>query len=103
MIENFATIFILAVTVEALIAYVLPKNQTEEPREWIKYVSAVLGVAICVVYNADILATLGVLTPVPYVGAVITGLIVGRGSNFLNDFFNRVKNPTPVVVVEEKA
>jgi len=94
MIEAITTIFILAAVVEAVITYFVPKNQTEEPREWIKYVSAVLGVGVCVAYNADMLAILGVVTPLPYVGAVITGLIVGRGSNFLNDFYSKVKNPT---------
>lgn len=100
MIENIVTIFILAAVVEAVITYVVPKNNDTQPREWLKYVSAVMGVAICVAYQADILATLGVVTPIPYVGAVITGLIVGRGSNFLNDFYNKVKNPKPVVVVD---
>ena len=94
MIEAISTIFILAAVVEAIITYVVPKNNTDEPREWLKYVSAVLGVGVCVAYNADILATLGVVSTVPYIGAVITGLIVGRGSNFLNDFYAKVKTPT---------
>lgn len=94
MIEAISTIFILAAVVEAIITYVVPKNNTDEPREWLKYVSAVMGVVVCVAYNADILATLGVVSTVPYIGAVITGLIVGRGSNFLNDFYAKVKTPT---------
>lgn len=94
MFEAIGTIFILAAVVEAIITYVVPKNNTDEPREWLKYVSAVLGIVVCVAYNADILATLGVVSTVPYIGAVITGLIVGRGSNFLNDFYAKVKTPT---------
>jgi hypothetical protein len=94
MFEAIGTIFILAAVVEAVITYVVPKNNTDEPREWLKYVSAVLGIVVCVAYNADILATLGVVSSVPYIGAVITGLIVGRGSNFLNDFYAKVKTPT---------
>lgn len=94
MIEAISTIFILAAVVEAIITYVVPKNNTDEPREWLKYVSAVMGVVVCVAYNADILGTLGVVSTVPYIGAVITGLIVGRGSNFLNDFYAKVKTPT---------
>lgn len=93
MIEALTTIFILAAVVEALITYFVPKNNDTAPREWLKYVSAVLGVMLCVAYSADMLAVLGVVTPIPYVGAVITGLIVGRGSNFLNDFYNKVKTP----------
>lgn len=102
MIEALAVVFILAAVVEAVIAYVVPKNNAEQPREWLKYVSAVIGVALCVAYNADMLAALGVISPFPYVGAIVTGLIVGRGSNVLNDFYGKVKNPTPTVVIEEK-
>lgn len=94
MLEAITTIFILAAVVEALITYIVPSNQNDTPREWIKYVSAVLGVVLCVAYNADMLAILGVVTPLPYVGAVVTGLIVGRGSNFLSDFYGKVKTPT---------
>ena len=101
MIETIATIFVLAAVVEAVITYVVPKNNTEQPREWLKYVSAAVGVFVCLAYNADILASLGVVSPFPYVGAVITGLIVGRGSNFLSDFYTKVKNPTPTVVIEK--
>jgi len=101
MIESIVAIFILAAVIEGIIAYVIPSNNAEMPREWIKYVSAVLSIAICIAYKADILATLGVLSPLPYVGEIITGLIVGRGSNFLNDFYGKIKNPMPAVVIEK--
>ena len=102
MLEGIVAILVLAAVVEGVIAYVLPVNQSETPREWVKYVSAALGVVICVAYHADILAMLGIVSPFPFVGSVITGLLVGRGSNFLNDFYTRVKFPMPNVVVEEK-
>lgn len=101
-IGGIAGIVLLAMVIEAIIAYVLPKNETDEPREWIKYLSAGLGIVLCVAYRADILAMLGVISPLPYVGSVVTGLIIGRGSNFLNDFYQRIKNPMPQVVIEEK-
>jgi hypothetical protein len=43
-----------------------------------------------VLYDADLLATLGYVALVPYVGAALTGLMIGRGSNYVNDLISRL-------------
>jgi hypothetical protein len=55
----------------------------------LRYTATVVGLAICLAYDLDLAASLGLETPIPFVGNVITGLLVGRGSNFLNDFADR--------------
>lgn len=107
MIETFLGIVVLSIFVEAIITYFLPRTSelpgdpgTAAPRWWIKYVSASLGIAVCVAYKADLPAALGLMTGVPFVGSVLTGVVVGRGSNFVNDFISRIKNPAPTVLVE---
>jgi len=47
-----------------------------------------LGVAVCVLAGLDLFATVGVTLNAPYVGQVLSGLLVGRGSNFLHDLLS---------------
>ena len=55
----------------------------------VRYSSALVGVALCILYQVDTLGMLGLQTTVPVVPFVITGLIIGRGSNFVHDFAKR--------------
>lgn len=94
---ELAGIFLLAVfteaTVEYFVAALFDKAGATAPyRRYIPYVAAALGIALCVAYQVDILAMVVGLTPVhPAVGWVVSGLIVGRGSNFLNDLVGLVR------------
>lgn len=96
MIEGFIGIFILAVLVEGLIAYFVSDEKKSQP--WLKYVAAGLGVLLCLAYNADLLASLGLVSLYPFVGQVLTGLVIGRGSNYLNDFISKFRGNASAVV-----
>jgi hypothetical protein len=101
VITPMVGILILAAVVEALVEYLAepivgwiykqfaPDRTVPESLPALRYVSAAVGVLLCVLYGADLLATMGVVTSVPYVGAVVTGLLIGRGANFINDFVSR--------------
>jgi uncharacterized membrane protein YdcZ (DUF606 family) len=89
--ETFTAIFTLAIFVEALITYFVASPDKTQP--WLKYVSASLGVVLCISYNVDLLASLGLVSVYPFVGQVITGLVIGRGSNYLNDLISRIRKP----------
>jgi hypothetical protein len=100
MIENLGplfAIFVLAIFVEGFVEYFVSTPDKAQP--WVKYVAAALGVVLSIAYGLDLLAALGVATVYPFVGSVITGLIVGRGSNYLNDFVSRVRAPKSSVSV----
>ena len=75
-------IFLLSTLVEGIVEYAGDKA----PAAIKQYVAAAVAIALCVAYNADLLAVLGLASPYPYVGAIATGLILGRGSNYLHDF-----------------
>ena len=55
----------------------------------LRYTAALVGVLLCVTYEADLLAYFGLFPPWPWIGWVITGLVIGRGSNFVHDFASR--------------
>lgn len=91
MIETITIAFILAVLVEGIVEYFIAKEGAAQP--WLKYVAAAIGVFVCVAYKVDVLASLGAVSAFPFVGSVLTGLVIGRGSNYLNDFISKVKTP----------
>ena len=92
--QELTGILLLATFVEATVEYfvaaLFAKNGSY--RRFIPYVAAVLGIGLCVAYQVDILAMVVGLTPIhPAVGWVVSGLIVSRGSNFLNDLIGLVR------------
>ena len=86
-------VFVLAMVAEALIEYFAAPLFNEEYKKYVKYVALVLGVALCVAYQIDILAELvGLEALHPAIGWVVSGLIIGRGSNWLNDLVDYVRS-----------
>lgn len=81
---------LLATFIEGLVTYLFGKD-TENVRPWLAYVSLSLGVVAAIAYKIDIPAMAGLVSPFPYVSYVISGLILGRGANYLNDFLSIVK------------
>jgi hypothetical protein len=82
----FFGVLVLAVLIEGIVEYL----GSPIPSQLKPYAAAALGVLVCVAYGADLPAAFG-LPSVPYVGSVVTGLVIGRGSNYLNDLVNRLK------------
>ena len=53
--------------------------------------SLVISVLICVVANVDIFPVVGVSMSIPFIGSILTGIVVSRGANFVNDLFSKLK------------
>lgn len=101
-----AGIFVLAFLAETLTEYfarpflrpeTLPGNG-HKPRHvipaWsLRYIAACVGVALAIAYRADALALFGLEAWSPWIGYVVTGLIIGRGANYLNDIVDRWRAP----------
>ena len=87
--EKFFALIVLAILVEAIITYLSEIRSFNSPLIW----SILLGVGVSIVYQIDLPATLSITTDVPYVGSVLTGIIMARGSNYLYDLVGRLTNP----------
>ena len=102
-----ALVFALALLVEAVVEVAFGK-----PAEWIKaiqpykevillYVSFAIGVGGALNYRFDLMHYLGDFFTFPIetttFGIVITGLVIGRGSNFVHSFYTRILNYKPPV------
>lgn len=84
-------ILFLAAVVEGLIEYL----GAPVPPPLKAPAAALLGVVLCVVYGADLLALAGFPARYPAAGQVLTGVLIGRGSNFINDLWSRFLVPAP--------
>jgi hypothetical protein len=107
--ETIGAILLLAAVVEALTEYLvrplvlrayrslgaLAPDDEQPSLPALRYVSAAFGVALCVLYRADLLALLGLDARFAWVGYVVTGLLIGRGANFVSDFAGRWLRPAP--------
>lgn len=99
-----AGVLLLASLVEGFTEYAFGSIAKAQP--FLKYIALVLGVMVAIAYKVDILAAgFGLTSFSPIVGWVVSGLILGRGSNYVNDLvtsFGKSKTlslvPTPATV-----
>ncbi len=95
-----AIAFALAFLTETLVEYFfgevanhVPKLQ---PYKWLlMYVAAIVGVALSLFYKIDLLALI-IQQPGTVVGTVISGLAIGRGSNYLHQFVMKFFPNAPI-------
>lgn len=54
--------------------------------------SVAFGELIAIGGNIDFLATVGLPMRVPYLGSILTGLLISRGANFMHDLLENLNN-----------
>jgi hypothetical protein len=87
-----ATIFALAFLTEGVTEYFFTGvfARLKLAPSYLKQVSAVVGVVLCLTYRVDALSLLFGLSPRwELLGQVLTGLLLGRGANFVHDLYTR--------------
>lgn len=90
---EYAALVIVAILVEAIwenIKMVFPNK---------KFSISMLGsllvsILICVLTKVDIFPVVGLTITIPVIGSILTGIIVSRGANFVNDLFTKLKGGT---------
>lgn len=102
--EPIVLVTLLALLVEVLIEAVMPLSdpvfaalKLPESVNPYLYLSALVGVLAALGYGADLVAAIGLPAPNGAVGlgaTVATGLMVGRGANFVHDAIKRVAGAT---------
>lgn len=77
------------ILIEALISYV---NQffVQESFCWQMFASLVLGIIVAVAYKLDLLSYFNLKSEIPYIGSVLTGILLSRGSNYIFDLIGKL-------------
>lgn len=95
-IAILVVVLLVAFLVEAMVEYFLgiPLSKIPKlaPYTWaLVYVAAIVGVVGAYVYQLDLIniisSQVGTPVPINHFGLIMTGLAIGRGSNFLHDLF----------------
>lgn len=90
--DKLALFTLLATLTESTAEFLF--GSIELLKTWMPYIALGIGVLVSIAYRLDILnALFGVSAPEPYVGWIVTGLIIGRGSSWLHDFVGRWISP----------
>lgn len=49
-----------------------------------------VGLLLALITGADILTMVGIPVKVPYIGIVLTGILISRGANFMHDLLSGI-------------
>ena len=92
--EKIVWITTLAIMVEGLVEYaksIVDLFLGNNRRGAITQLGAIGGgVLLCAASGADLLAALGVELIWPWMGVVLTGIIISRGANYVSDLVGRL-------------
>lgn len=87
---EFAQLIIVAILVEAI--WENCKMIWQKGKFSVSMIgSLIISIIVCVLTKADIFPIVGLAITVPYVGSVLTGIVVARGANFVSDLFTKLK------------
>lgn len=105
VLKIFLLIFIFIVFVEGTVEYTFGQffehfTKKHKCHSWIlRYAATFLALALVLFYKLDLVSTL-LFIPVTYEGIIITGVFIGRMSNYINNIVSRhlLKKQVPIVV-----
>ena len=78
-----------AILIESLITYI-SQFFIQESFCWQMALSLILGIIIAVAYKLDLPAHFNLNSQIPYVGCVLTGILLSRGSNYLFELLKKL-------------
>lgn len=55
-----------------------------------------------IVYHIDIFDIIGMASLIPYVGMILTGILISRGSNYIYEIIKRIMNFPQAVLNADK-
>lgn len=94
---NIAIIIAVAILIEGLVEY--GKNIADmfyggdKKTAITQLVTIAVGIAIAFAFNADMFMPLGLIVN-HYIGMVLTGIIMSRGSNYVSDLITKIGQTT---------
>jgi len=92
--NEMMTILAMAVTVEALVEYGKSIAAAAAGDGWkravIQLVAVAAGMALCLAADADLYGVLGLGFAWPWLGQLLTGVLISRGANYVSDMAQRL-------------
>lgn len=86
--EWYALIF-LAIVIEGLVTYTRTLV-VDKVFQWQILAAMGLGIGCALAFGVDLFAIAGINSNVPFVGEILTGVVLSRGSNYLFDLIGQI-------------
>lgn len=94
--DNIIVIFVVSMITEAV--WESLKMTWQNGKVNIDRIGAlIIGLVVAIGTRVDILDLVGVSVDIPYLGMILTGILMSRGSNFIHDLLVKVSNPKVTV------
>lgn len=98
--EMLTAMVAFAILVEGTVEYIKLGIQKKICAEIIG--AFVFAVIVCLAYDFDLFAVLGVQAKIPYIGNVMTALVISRGSNYFFDFIGKLTEADEILTAEQR-
>ena len=82
---EFINITLMAVVVEGVVSY-SKMIFIERKVQWQVVAAIAAGISVSLNYRLDILLQFGFSGSIPFVGSVLTGILISRGANYMHSF-----------------
>lgn len=87
--KEFFALILLAITIEGTVTY-LRTWFVDSHFQWQQALTCALGIFLAIAYRLDYLSLFEVESTIPYVGTVLTGIAISRGSNYVFDLLKKL-------------
>ena len=80
-----------AILIESLVTYI---NQffVQENFCWQMALSLILGIIVSLAYKLDLPSYFNLKSEIPYIGRILTGILLSRGSNYVFALIAKISN-----------
>lgn len=86
---EITTLIIIAILVEAIVENI--KTTYENGINGTRIIALILAIVICILTQTGIFLLLGIDFTIPIVDYILTGIVVSRGANFVNDIISKIR------------
>lgn len=89
MKQDVSKMIMITVLVEGIITY-FNEFFVSGNAPWQMIFSLVLGIVVAIAYKFDLPRYLNMESNIPYVGCILTGILISRGSNYIYDLISKL-------------
>ena len=89
MNKDISKLITICVLVESMVTYINSFFVVGEPH-YQMILSLVFGIFIAVAYKIDLLKLADIESEMPYIGSILTGVLISRGSNYVYDLMSKI-------------
>lgn len=91
MNQYVSKMIMVAILIEGIVTY-FNEFFVSGNMPWQMICSLVLGIITSMSYKLDLPKHLGLKSSIPYIGSILTGILISRGSNYLFDILKVITN-----------